>query len=960
LKVLGSFLLLSLLLLVALNCNASAADRSAPAKDKEEEAPPVASGGPARIRLEVRETAGIGRQGEVLRSGLPLPRSLAARDPKRLAVVDAKGALVPAQFEVLARWNTGLSDVEAPIQWLLVLFPASVEPGGKAAYWLVTDGSAGTNPPPSRPLKVVREGQGVAVDTGAAVFHIGETDGLFSAIHLAGGRRLVTGGEMSVQTGGRSVGHAAVRKMWIEHSGPLSATVVVDGSYALPPVGDGGLGSRRRYVFTAGSPTVLVRHAVAWEGNLGCQGCIRTKDGQPNAIRFERVRDTLGLDLDALGGASAVSVSVTAVGAFGKPALEGLGNVGGGDIARVRQALRSRRHDPLAFEVDVAGKQARGERADGGMLAAGGPGGAVAIALNHMHRYEPQALRLLGNGRTVRLAIDVADDKVWLAHHQGLFASMAVSALPAVPERADLDRLVWAPLNRPLRAWPDAAWFAGSQAVEEIPAGPLPRAVAAYDRVIPEVLKLTEERIDTEGLPGLMTFGVYPRYWGKWDGGELQCKKDKKNQKKGDPTPDETWDDTFWCGAWTDYHNTVATAPLWAMRSGEVEWLDDLAFPGALRTLHTQVMQCGPDERWFYCGQAPAGYAAYRSDFNSSHAYFDNLYMYYWLTGDGTVVDTLRRGGENMRRLMCPQRGGQPVTAAVNGPEGAACAAGEPLSKSSFSGRVGIQWLSAFRFLGLASPDSSFLEDYKSGLGRLLTHQYAELQRDGKIYGFLGGVVDAKGAGGRQERADDEEDPEDREQGKKGKGGKKGERRKPGPGQYEAGPLWMNAFYDAELLERWMQDSGDQPLGDPPLRPSRVLAAVARTLVDLDARYHDKKGAVRSPWPQHLLYSFEGPRIGGRLLEVESDGRELFNPEKAGMAALLVRVGQRTGDREILRAGEEMVEYILDASKGEDVPLGKLQGQYLARLHGAVGRLAAPSPSLPRGAGEGAPAPQTP
>ncbi|HJX26800.1 MAG TPA: hypothetical protein VJ885_02720, partial [Thermoanaerobaculia bacterium] len=280
------------------------------------------------------------------------------------------------------------------------------------------------------------------------------------------------------------------------------------------------------------------------------------------------------------------------------------------------------------------------------------------------------------------------------------------------------------------------------------------------------------------------------------------------------------------------------------------------------------------------------------------------------------------------------------------------------------SGRVGVQWLFAFRFLGLASTDSSFLDDYESGLGRLLTHQYAELQRDGKTYGFLGGVVDAKGAGIHQEQDDEEdgedaEDREDRGQGKngrQGRGGKKEEQRKPGPGQYTAGPLWMNAFYDAELLERWMQDSGDEPLGDPPLRPSRVLTAVARTLVELDARYHDKKGAVRSPWPQNLLYSFEGPRIGGQLLAVESDGRELFNPEKAGMAALLVRVGQRTGDREILRAGEEMVDYILDASPGEDVPLGKLQGQYLARLHGAVGRLAAPSPSLPRGAGEGTPA----
>ena len=41
-----------------------------------------------------------------------------------------------------------------------------------------------------------------------------------------------------------------------------------------------------------------------------------------------------------------------------------------------------------------------------------------------------------------------------------------------------------------------------------------------------------------------------------------------------------------------------------------------------------------PDDKWFYCGQAPTGYNAYRADFNSSHAYFENLFLYYWLTGD--------------------------------------------------------------------------------------------------------------------------------------------------------------------------------------------------------------------------------------------------------------------------------------------------------------------------------------
>lgn len=895
LRFFSSLVLLSLLPFTTLSCKAAAdaPERPAPRAPGPQPPPPA---GPVKIRLEVRETAGVARRGEIVRSGIPLPRSLGVRDPGRLAVVGEDGRPVPAQFEVLARWNAGLDTAEVPIQWVLAIFPATVGARRSAAYWLVTrSDTAAVSPPPPRPLRLLHDGDRVKVDTGVARFQIGPGE-LFREIGLAGGRRLATGGALSVSSGERIAGHSKVRRVWIEHAGPLSAAVVVDGAYDAPAVGGGGLGSRRRYLFAAGSPAVLVRHAVAWEGNLGCRGCIRTEDGRPNAVRIDRVRDVLQLDPEMLGA----SPDVLAVGAFGEPALSGRaqlsGSKGGGEIARVRQIQRARREDRLTFEVMAPGRESRGEKADGGLLAVGGSAGAVAVALDRMHRYEPQALRLLGDGR---LAIDLADGHVWLAHHQGLFATLAVAALPDLPSRADLDRLVWAPLQHPLHAWPDAAWFAGSGAVEEIPAGRLPRGLEAYDRLIPDVLRLTQKRIDEDGLAGLMTFGVLPRYWGRWDGGEIRCKG------KHDPTPQEAWDDTFWCSTWTDYHNTLATAPLWAMRSGEVEWLDDLAVPGALRTLHTQIMQCAPDDPWFYCGQAPAGYSGYREDFNSSHAYFDNLYLYYWLTGDKTVPDTLRRGAENMRRLMCPRRGPQPVTAA-QGPEGPACPAGEPLDKASFSGRVGNQWLTAFRFLGLAGPDASFLEDYRSGLARMLTWQYAELQKDGKTYGFLGGDLGKKNS--------------------------------------EAGPLWMNGFYDAEILHRWMIDSGNEPLGDPPLAPSRVLAAVAHTLVDQVRPLDAKTGG-----PQSLLYRFEGPRIGGRLVEIQGKGRDLFFPEKAGMAALLARAGRATGDRELLQAGRDLVDTILATSREENVPLGKLQGQYLARLPAAVGALAAEPRNLPDG-----------
>lgn len=363
--------------------------------------------------------------------------------------------------------------------------------------------------------------------------------------------------------------------MTIEHAGPLAAIVVVEGAYDLAAVGNGGLGSLRRYVFAAGSPTVLVRQAVSWEGDLcGGDGWDLTCDSdgngtqEVNGLLVERLRDALSLDLS-------FPRSIIALGGF--DAAPVLGMASAGQEARVRQGLRASRTAPLSFELSVPGTAgASGQKADGGLLAVGGAEGAVAVALNHMHRYEPQALRLLANGQ---LAIDIADDRVWLGQRQGLFATLAVSSLPGNPSRTTLDERVWAPLNSPLRAWPDPAWLASSEAVDEFPVGSLPPNLANYDTLVSSVLETTLQQVDQKGLAGLMTFGLYPRFWGSvLYGDELDC------GTEDEPTPAESWDNTYWCASWTDYHNTVATAPIWAMRTGEVDWLDEIGFPGALRT----------------------------------------------------------------------------------------------------------------------------------------------------------------------------------------------------------------------------------------------------------------------------------------------------------------------------------------------------------------------------------------
>ena len=778
----------------------------------------------ASIVLNVRETAGVGRAGEVVRSGIPLPRTMGQLSTDNLRIVDANGAAVPAQFKVLARWNAGRSDATAPIQWLLVSFPATVAANGTTTYRL----TAGTNPTPPVPLRLTRTGNRIVVDTGTAVFTIdGGASSLFEEIR-AGGTTLVTGGTLTARVDGADGRYIAPRAVTIEDAGPLSAAVLVEGTYDLPDIS-----SQRRYVFTAGSATAIVRQTLAWEGI--------------NAVRVQRLRNTLTVQTPA--------ATIRITGARGSAAVQTNAPVS------LAQRLRANRTESRRYEIGSIA----GEKADGALLSAG----PLSIALDHMHEYEPQALHALADGS---LAIDTVAEQTWLGARQALFATMAIGA------SIDPEREVWAPLNHPLRAWPDAAAFAKSEAVDPFPAGRVSPEHEQYDIAVRRVLETTVAKRDELGLHGLMTFGLFPRIWGNpIYADEVQC--------GDDPTPGEAWDDLYWCGTWTDYHNTSTTASVRAMRTGEVEWLDAIAQPAALRMLYTQVFRCAPGDPYFYCGQAPAGYGGYRADFNSSHAYFDNLQLYYWLTGDSAVVDTLQRGARSMRDYLCSRRPAAP------------CQPHDPPIDewANLTGRVASQWAGTFRFVGLAGDDASYLDDYRTLLARAVTQQYLSLGS----HGFLL-------AGWRPVTA---------------------------AGRVSTDQLWMTALYDMKNLDRLRHDTNDAPIGDPPLRPSEVIAAYGRTI----AAYVPNAG-----WPNSLDVTWSGPRVGGTILSVTATpgGGDPFlydtgRSTLAGPLALAARF-----DPSLEPFARALTRFAIDASLADPSPLGKLQGEYLARLHAAVAELA--------------------
>jgi len=804
-------------------------------------------------------------------------------------VDDATGLAVPAQFRVLARWNAGLSVANAPIQWLLVAFPAEVPANGQRTYRLVTDGSAGANPSPAFSLSLTRKGSQVIVNTGAARFVIGQGAGsaLFDEIRVPNGNILVSGGLSTGVADGVPTSHTGLRRVSIEHQGSLSAAVVVEGTYDIPHVGGGGLASRRRYVFTAGSPTVIVRHAIAWEGDRCGNGKVQCQ-GTPNAVRLTRLRDSLGLSLTP-------PWSVTASASRAMAAVEG--DVSKGQEAYVRQLQRSTRSQPLSFEVSMPrAALVRGQKADGAVVSASGATGGVAIALDHMHRYEPQALRLLPDGN---LAIDLVDGPAWLGMRQGLHATIAVAALSQNPTRRELDQFVWAPLNHPLRAWPSPEWFGASDAVDEFPVGDLPNDLKLYDALVPGVLNRTLSLVDSLGMAGIQTFGLYPRLWGNpvlTD--EIHC------GDSPDPTPGETWDDLYWCATWTDYHGTGATSVIWAMRSGAVQYLDELGYPAALRMLHTQIMQCAPSDDYFYCGQAPAGYGGYRDDFNSSHAYFDNLFLYYWLTGDYTVVETLKRGAAKMRNYLCVRR---PVSR---------CSASDPPvdEYANLTGRVASQWARVFRFVGLASDDASYLDDYRANIGRAFTLYYLEAVRAGESYGFLSGTPVTA------------------------------------PGRSSSDQLWMTALYDANDFFRLQRDTDDDAVGVPPLNPSRVTQAIARSF----GRFGPTVSGNGTPggiWPNFFRFNWSGDRIGGKLNSITGSGIDcsldgcLYEQNKPALSAILVRSGQQVRSASMTRIGRDLAVRGLRTAwnEGMPFPLGKEQGELLTRTHAAVARLAMPA-----------------
>mgnify|MGYP001581773158 CR=1 FL=1 len=140
---------------------------------------------PLSVKLTVDEPAGLARTQEPVTTGIPLPKNANIFDSNTLRIVGADGVTtIPAQFQVISRWDGLISDTTKPIKWVLVDFQADVVANATATYYL-KDGGTGTAM--SGITTTATAGQ-FSISTGAATITINRNNfNLFDTVNLGGG-----------------------------------------------------------------------------------------------------------------------------------------------------------------------------------------------------------------------------------------------------------------------------------------------------------------------------------------------------------------------------------------------------------------------------------------------------------------------------------------------------------------------------------------------------------------------------------------------------------------------------------------------------------------------------------------------------------------------------------------------------------------------------------------------------
>jgi PcRGLX-like N-terminal RIFT barrel domain/PcRGLX-like protein central beta sandwich domain len=323
-------------------------------------------------KLSVRETAGVGRRGGTVTSGLPFARGV-IKDVQRLSV-SVGGKVIPAQFLVLARWDDG------SVRWALLDCQVDVGAGAATSLVLRDDGK---NRAPASPVMVKAAGKVFRISTGSLSLLTGSAEGgLFKSVKIDGRELLTSAGRGLVirKAGGGECVAGAPEEVKIEQAGPMRSTVMLRGKF--PGIHNGLLGYTVRITVFAGQKFVKVR---VWLENRGAYGYAASRKAKPRPqwLAFDGLSMEMGLGLGQ--ELTAECQGVSAAGKFKvlqycKPTAPGSS-----------QGTRSSSFKDFEYRITGGkgdGQLKKGQRTDGVVVLRGKSGGLTAAVRHFWQNYE--------------------------------------------------------------------------------------------------------------------------------------------------------------------------------------------------------------------------------------------------------------------------------------------------------------------------------------------------------------------------------------------------------------------------------------------------------------------------------------------------------------------------------------------------------------------------------------------
>lgn len=193
--------------------------------------------------LEVANDSAVARVGEIAWAAIPIEKSRNMLTTESLALYRPDGTKVPAQFDVIARWDGLFDDASQPAQWVDVSVAADVPADGSARFVLgaATSSRAATG----QTVSITGDGGGYAINTGAATFAIAPTNGTLITRIDTGGRTVFTAspgaGPRLITADGRVLDSATDGAVQVDpdgfevvQRGPVKVVLVQRGHFVGP------------------------------------------------------------------------------------------------------------------------------------------------------------------------------------------------------------------------------------------------------------------------------------------------------------------------------------------------------------------------------------------------------------------------------------------------------------------------------------------------------------------------------------------------------------------------------------------------------------------------------------------------------------------------------------------------------------------------------------------------------